>query len=153
MLHSAKQTVVHMVEIDPDTIVRSVDKALLEAASSKMLSLMRPVLVRSIVYRPNISLRNIPYVLLLILFVDWSPHRLVRATACRLVQEEDMVRLYYSTENTREFKEVEEQFLEVGVGWRRGETHLCPARDAGPAGETKERKRGLLQMENVEPAQ
>ena len=41
--------------------------------------------------------------------------RLVRASACRLVQEEDTVRLYYSTENTREFKEVEEQFLEVGV--------------------------------------
>jgi len=40
--------------------------------------------------------------------------RLVRATACRLVQEEEAVRLYYSTENTREFKEVEEQWLEVG---------------------------------------
>jgi hypothetical protein len=39
--------------------------------------------------------------------------RLVRASACRLVQEEDTVRLYYSTENTREYKEVEEQFLEV----------------------------------------
>jgi hypothetical protein len=46
--------------------------------------------------------------LLLILFVDWSPHRLVRATACCLVQEEDTVRLYYSTENRSEFKEVEE---------------------------------------------
>ena len=39
----------------------------------------------------------------------------MRASACRLVQEEDTVRLYYSTENTREFKEVEEQFLEVAV--------------------------------------
>jgi hypothetical protein len=63
--------------------------------------------------------------------------------SCRLVQEEDTVRLYYSTENKSEFKEVEEQFLEVSVGWRRGETHLCPARDAGPAGEPEERKRGL----------
>ena len=40
--------------------------------------------------------------------------RLIRATSCRLVQEEETVRLYYSTENTREFKEVEEQCLEVG---------------------------------------
>ena len=30
------------------------------------------------------------------------------------MQEEDTVQLYYSTENTREFKEVEEQSLEVG---------------------------------------
>ena len=37
----------------------------------------------------------------------------MRASACRLVQKEDTVRLYYSTENTREYKEVEEQFLEV----------------------------------------
>ena len=29
------------------------------------------------------------------------------------MQEEDTVQLYYSTENTREFKEVEEQSLEV----------------------------------------
>jgi len=47
--------------------------------------------------------------------IDPDTHvRLVRASACRLVQEEDTVRLYYSTENTREFKEVDEQFLEVG---------------------------------------
>ena len=31
------------------------------------------------------------------------------------MQEEDTVQLYYSTENTREFKEVEEQSLEVGA--------------------------------------
>ena len=30
------------------------------------------------------------------------------------MQEDDTVQLYYSTENTREFKEVEEQSLEVG---------------------------------------
>ena len=35
------------------------------------------------------------------------------------MQEEDTVQLYYSTENTREFKEVEEQSLEVCV------TQLC----------------------------
>ena len=29
------------------------------------------------------------------------------------MQEDDTVQLYYSTENTREFKEVEEQNLEV----------------------------------------
>ena len=31
------------------------------------------------------------------------------------MQEDDTVQLYYSTENTREFKEVEEQNLEVGA--------------------------------------
>jgi len=40
--------------------------------------------------------------------------RLIRATACRLVQEEETIRLYYSTENTREFKQVDEQWMEVG---------------------------------------
>merc|ERR1719352_947052 len=41
--------------------------------------------------------------------IDPDTHvRLIRATACRLVQEEETVQLYYSTENTREFKEVEE---------------------------------------------
>jgi len=40
--------------------------------------------------------------------------RLVRNTAARLVTEEDTIRLYYSTENTREYKEISEQFLEVG---------------------------------------
>jgi len=40
--------------------------------------------------------------------------RLVRSTAVRLVQEdEDVIKVYYSTENTREYHEVEEQFLEV----------------------------------------
>ena len=32
------------------------------------------------------------------------------------MQEEDTLQLYYSIENTREFKEVEEQSLEVGAG-------------------------------------
>jgi len=40
--------------------------------------------------------------------------RLIRSTAVRLVTEADSVRLYYSTENTREYHEVEEQFLEIG---------------------------------------
>jgi hypothetical protein len=40
--------------------------------------------------------------------------RLVRSTALRLVQEgEEELRVYYSTENTREYHEVEEQWLEV----------------------------------------
>jgi len=40
--------------------------------------------------------------------------RLVRSTAVRLVQEdEDVIKVYYSTENTREYHEVEEQYLEV----------------------------------------
>jgi len=38
--------------------------------------------------------------------------RLIRNTAVRLVTE-DSVKLYYSTENTREYHEVEEQFLEL----------------------------------------
>jgi len=50
--------------------------------------------------------------------------RLVRATACRLVQEEDSIRIYYSTENTREFKEVEEQFLEIGEDLAPAVEHL-----------------------------
>jgi hypothetical protein len=42
--------------------------------------------------------------------------RLVRSTALRLVQEGEEgeeLRVYYSTENTREYHEVEEQWLEV----------------------------------------
>jgi len=49
--------------------------------------------------------------------IDPDTHlRLVRASAVRLVQEEDTVKMYYSTENTREFREVpiEDQQLEVG---------------------------------------
>jgi len=39
----------------------------------------------------------------------------VRSTALRLVQEgeEEELRVYYSTENTREYHEAEEQWLEV----------------------------------------
>ncbi len=45
--------------------------------------------------------------------------RLVRSTALRLVQEgeEEELRVYYSTENTREYHEVEEQWLEVRPGF------------------------------------
>jgi len=57
--------------------------------------------------------------------IDPDTHvRLIRATACRLVQEDDTVQLYYSTENTREFKEVEEQSLEVGVELAPAVEHL-----------------------------
>ena len=40
--------------------------------------------------------------------------RLVRSTALRLVQEGEELRVHYSTENTREYHEAEEQWLEVG---------------------------------------
>ncbi|XP_023323397.1 ribosomal oxygenase 1 isoform X2 [Eurytemora carolleeae] len=48
--------------------------------------------------------------------------RLVRSTACRMVQEEDGIKVYYSTENTREYHEAEEQWLEV-------DSDLAPAID------------------------
>jgi len=50
--------------------------------------------------------------------------RLIRATAIRLVQEEESIRVYYSTENTRQFKEVEEQWLEVEEELAPGVEHL-----------------------------
>merc|ERR1712112_21547 len=40
--------------------------------------------------------------------------RLVRSTAVRLVQEDDTVMLYYSTDNTREYHEVDSQCMEIG---------------------------------------
>jgi len=40
--------------------------------------------------------------------------RLIRSTAVRLVTEDNTVRLYFSTENSREYHQVEEQFLEIG---------------------------------------
>jgi len=49
--------------------------------------------------------------------VEFDPDtrvRLIRSTALRLVQEdEEIIKVYYSTENTREYHEVEEQWLEV----------------------------------------
>jgi len=49
--------------------------------------------------------------------VEFDPDtqvRLIRSTAVRLVQEEeDVIKVYYSTENTREYHELEEQWLEV----------------------------------------
>jgi hypothetical protein len=57
--------------------------------------------------------------------------RLMQASSCRLVQEEDTVRLYYSTENTRKYKEVEEQFLEVGVELAPAVEQLVTAYPAG----------------------
>jgi len=47
--------------------------------------------------------------------------RLIRSTAVRLVQEEE-IKLYYSTENTREYHETEEQWLEL-------DSDLAPAVD------------------------
>jgi len=41
--------------------------------------------------------------------------RLIRSTAVRLVEEEETVMAYYSTENTREYHEAEEQSIEVGL--------------------------------------
>ena len=45
--------------------------------------------------------------------------RLIRSTALRLVQEgegeESLLKVYYSTENTREYHEAGEQWLEVST--------------------------------------
>ena len=94
--------------------------------------------VRFIVYRSNKNLQTlVVYITIINIWRDsWASfpltiltYRLIRATACRLVQEEDTVQLYYSTENTREFKEVEEQSLEVGEVpspcWRNVMIHTC----------------------------
>jgi len=48
--------------------------------------------------------------------------RLIRSTAVRMVQEEDVIKVYYSTENTREYHEAEEQYLEI-------DADLAPAVD------------------------
>ena len=50
--------------------------------------------------------------------------RLIRSTAARLVPEEDTVMLYYSTENTREYHEVEAQCLEIGADMAPAVEHL-----------------------------
>merc|ERR1712212_195211 len=50
--------------------------------------------------------------------------RLIRSTAVRLVTEEDSVHVYFSTENTREYHEVEEQSLEVGPDMAPAVEHL-----------------------------
>ena len=42
----------------------------------------------------------------------------------RLVTEEDSVHVYFSTENTREYHEVEEQSLEVGPDMAPAVEHL-----------------------------
>ncbi len=39
--------------------------------------------------------------------------RLLRGNICRLVTEEDEIKLYYCVENSREYQEVEPQYLEV----------------------------------------
>lgn len=50
--------------------------------------------------------------------------RLIRSTAIRLVSEDDSVQVYFSTENTREYHEVEEQSLEVGSDMAPAVEHL-----------------------------
>jgi len=50
--------------------------------------------------------------------------RLVRSTALRLVSEDASVHVYYSTENTREYHEAEEQSLEVGSDFAPAVEHL-----------------------------
>merc|ERR1712083_1003912 len=47
-----------------------------------------------------------------------------RSTAVRLVTVEDSVHVYFSTENTREYHEVEEQSLEVGPDMAPAVEHL-----------------------------
>ena len=49
---------------------------------------------------------------------------MIRSTAVRLVTEEDTVMLYYSTENTREYHEVEPQSLEIGADLAPAVEHL-----------------------------
>merc|ERR1719510_1816254 len=62
--------------------------------------------------------------------IDPDTHvRLIRATACRLVQEGDTVQLYYSTENSREFKEVE-----VGIELAPAVEHLIGEASCGRIG-------------------
>jgi len=57
--------------------------------------------------------------------IDPDTHiRLIRSTAVRLVTEEDTVMLYYSTENTREYHEVEPQCLEIGADLAPAVEHL-----------------------------
>eukprot|EP00088_Acartia_fossae_P035081 TRINITY_DN3609_c0_g1_i10.p1 TRINITY_DN3609_c0_g1~~TRINITY_DN3609_c0_g1_i10.p1 ORF type:complete len:524 (-),score=84.78 TRINITY_DN3609_c0_g1_i10:327-1862(-) len=60
--------------------------------------------------------------------VEFDPDtrvRLVRSTAARLVQEDDdVIKVYYSTENTREYHEMDEQWLEVDSDLAPGIDHL-----------------------------
>jgi len=57
--------------------------------------------------------------------IDPDTHvRLIRSTAVRLVPEEDTVMLYYSTENTREYHEVDAQCLEIGADLAPAVEHL-----------------------------
>jgi len=50
--------------------------------------------------------------------------RLIRSTAMRMVQEEEIIKVYYSTENTREYHEVEEQWLEIPADLAPAVDHL-----------------------------
>eukprot|EP00088_Acartia_fossae_P053775 TRINITY_DN6138_c0_g1_i1.p1 TRINITY_DN6138_c0_g1~~TRINITY_DN6138_c0_g1_i1.p1 ORF type:complete len:508 (+),score=61.53 TRINITY_DN6138_c0_g1_i1:35-1558(+) len=50
--------------------------------------------------------------------------RLIRSTAVRLVQEGEEIKVYYSTENTREYHEAEEQWLELDSDLAPGVDHL-----------------------------
>jgi len=50
--------------------------------------------------------------------------RLIRSTAVRLVQEDETVLMYYSTDNTREYHEVESQSLEIGAEMAPALEHL-----------------------------
>merc|ERR1712029_1003553 len=50
--------------------------------------------------------------------------RLIRSTAVRLVQEDETVMMYYSTDNTREYHEVDAQSLEIGAEMAPALEHL-----------------------------
>merc|ERR1712098_495855 len=50
--------------------------------------------------------------------------RLIRSTAIRLVQEDETVMMYYSTDNTREYHEVDAQSLEIGAEMAPAVEHL-----------------------------
>lgn len=69
--------------------------------------------------------------------------RLLRAHALRLVTEDDVVRIYYCVENTREYHEAEEQFLEI-------DSDLAPAVEAIVTAYPEYVKAEDLPLENLE---
>jgi len=50
--------------------------------------------------------------------------RLIRSTAVRMVQEGEEIKVYYSTENTREYHETDEQWLEIDADLAPAVDHL-----------------------------
>eukprot|EP00096_Caligus_rogercresseyi_P013490 TRINITY_DN6129_c0_g1_i1.p1 TRINITY_DN6129_c0_g1~~TRINITY_DN6129_c0_g1_i1.p1 ORF type:complete len:440 (+),score=129.22 TRINITY_DN6129_c0_g1_i1:221-1540(+) len=62
--------------------------------------------------------------------VEFDPNteiRLLRANCLRIVKEEDSLRLYYNVENTREYHEMEPQFLDIDEDSAGAIEHLITA--------------------------